>query len=80
MFGMGMPELLVILVIALLVFGTKRLPEVGSSLGKAIRGFKGAVDAEPSTRLLVAACSHCGEPHPRDAAFCSQCGQKMGPA
>ncbi|RMF83247.1 MAG: twin-arginine translocase TatA/TatE family subunit [Nitrospinota bacterium] len=43
MFGLGMPELLVILVIALLIFGAGRLPEVGSGLGKAIREFKHGV-------------------------------------
>jgi len=42
--GIGMSELLVILVIVMLVFGANRLPELGSSLGKAISGFKKAVD------------------------------------
>ena len=41
LFGnIGVPELLVIMGIALLVFGAKRLPEIGSSLGKGIREFK----------------------------------------
>ncbi len=40
MFGLGLPELLVILVIILLIFGANRLGDVGSGLGKAIRGFK----------------------------------------
>ncbi len=40
MFGMGMQELIVILVIALLLFGAKRLPEVGRSLGRSISAFK----------------------------------------
>ncbi len=40
MFGLGLPELLVIMVIVLLIFGANRLSDIGSGLGKAIRGFK----------------------------------------
>ena len=40
MFGLGLPELLIILVIILLIFGANRLGDIGSGLGKAIRGFK----------------------------------------
>ncbi|MGH8066754.1 MAG: twin-arginine translocase TatA/TatE family subunit [Candidatus Entotheonellia bacterium] len=40
MFGFGLQELVIILVIALVIFGGKKLPEVGSGLGKAIREFK----------------------------------------
>ena len=40
--GLGAPELIVILIIALLVFGPKRLPDMGRSLGKAIREFRNA--------------------------------------
>jgi sec-independent protein translocase protein TatA len=46
MFGIGMQELLIILVVGLLLFGANRLPEVGSGLGKAIRNFKRAA-SEP---------------------------------
>ena len=45
MFGdIGVPELLIIFAIALLVFGPRKLPELGSSIGNAIREFKKAVN------------------------------------
>ncbi len=43
MFGLGISELVVILIIVLIIFGANRLPEIGSGLGKAIRGFKESV-------------------------------------
>ncbi len=43
MFGLGIPELILILVILLLIFGSNRLGDIGSGLGKAIRGFKDAL-------------------------------------
>lgn len=52
MFGrLGMGELLIILVIVLVVFGPKKLPEIGKSLGDAIRQFKGAAeDSKPEKK------------------------------
>ena len=47
MFGIGMPELVIILVIALLVFGASRLPEIGSGVGKAIKNFKKSIKEPP---------------------------------
>ncbi len=41
--GIGMPELIVILVIVLIIFGAGKLPEIGAGLGKGIRNFKKAV-------------------------------------
>jgi sec-independent protein translocase protein TatA len=40
MFGLGMPELIIILIIVLVIFGATRLPQLGEGLGKAIKGFK----------------------------------------
>lgn len=42
--GIGMPELILILVIVLIVFGAGKLPELGAGLGKGIRNFKKSVD------------------------------------
>jgi sec-independent protein translocase protein TatA len=47
MFGIGMPELIIILVIILIIFGAGKLPEIGGGMGKAIRNFRNATkDAE----------------------------------
>lgn len=42
MFGIGIPELLIILVIILVIFGANKLPEIGSGMGRAIKNFKKA--------------------------------------
>ncbi len=44
MFGLGIPELVIIGIVALLVFGPKKIPEIGSALGKTLRGFKEEMD------------------------------------
>jgi sec-independent protein translocase protein TatA len=44
--GIGVPELLILLVVILLVFGPKRLPEMGRSLGKGMREFKDSISGE----------------------------------
>jgi sec-independent protein translocase protein TatA len=89
MFGLGMPELLIILVIALLVFGAGRLPEIGSSLGRAIKGFKSASEKqEPEPEETKEskgevkagqgkACPTCSQMVPADAVFCPGCGKKL---
>ena len=54
MFGIGMPELIIILVIILIIFGAGKLPEIGAGLGKGIRNFKKAtneVDEEKTEKI-----------------------------
>jgi len=51
MFGLGMPELIVILVIVMVVFGAGKLPEIGGALGKSIRNFKKASDGKDEIEI-----------------------------
>ncbi|NWG04901.1 MAG: twin-arginine translocase TatA/TatE family subunit [Syntrophaceae bacterium] len=44
--SIGMPELIIIMVIALIIFGAGKLPQIGENLGKAIRNFKSATERE----------------------------------
>lgn len=44
--NIGMPELIIILVIALIIFGAGKLPQIGENMGKAIRNFKSATERE----------------------------------
>jgi sec-independent protein translocase protein TatA len=55
MFGLGLPELMVVLVIGLVIFGPSKLPSLGKSLGEAIRGFKKGLadDTEESKKKIA---------------------------
>ncbi len=56
MFGIGMTELLIIMVIVLVIFGANKLPEIGAGMGKAIKNFKKAttepeeIDVSPADK------------------------------
>jgi sec-independent protein translocase protein TatA len=58
MFGIGMPELIVILVIILIIFGAGKLPEIGGAIGKGIKNFKKAtrdpdeIDVTPDNKKI----------------------------
>lgn len=45
MFGLGVPELIIILVVVLLIFGPRKLPELGSFVGKSLKDFREALDS-----------------------------------
>ncbi len=46
MFGIGMPELVIILVIIMIIFGANKLPQMGAGLAKGIRNFKNGIDGK----------------------------------
>jgi sec-independent protein translocase protein TatA len=81
MFGLGMPELLIIFLIALVVFGAAKLPQIGKSLGGAIREFKKSIE-KPSKEMTTAppdeiVCSQCRQPLQKDWIACPHCGLKQ---
>ena len=89
MFGYNITTLIIILAIALLLFGPRRLPELGDSIGKAIRSFKKAHEdpeaASPQAEIppsatatpKAATCPQCHKELGGDFAFCPHCGGKM---
>ncbi len=89
MFGYNLSTLIIILVIALCCFGPKRLPELGESIGKAIKGFKKAHDDPESVAHqerdsgASTAAAQSRPPAPSairnysgEFAFCPHCGQR----
>ncbi len=71
--GLGMWEMIMIFLVVLLLFGAKRLPEIGSSLGKGIREFKGSI------REIEKEVKSAGEDEPRQDAVTPASAPDEGP-
>ncbi len=88
-FGLQPTHLIIILVVALLIFGPSRLPEIGRSFGKMLREFQSATketaqgfveEVKPAelkkeeTAVAQVACRKCLKPMPVGKQFCPECG------
>jgi sec-independent protein translocase protein TatA len=75
----GLPELIVILVIVIVIFGANRLPQLGAGVGSAIKNFKNAMGSadEPNSSPQIGACANCGTVNPADSRFCRKCGKQL---
>jgi sec-independent protein translocase protein TatA len=51
MFGFGMPEMIIVLIIVMVVFGAGKLPEIGGALGKSIKNFKRATEGKDEIEI-----------------------------
>ncbi|MBI3457269.1 MAG: twin-arginine translocase TatA/TatE family subunit [Candidatus Rokubacteria bacterium] len=93
MFGLGTQELMVILLLALLLFGAQKLPELARGLGKSVKEFRKATEADadeegaskpaaPSGAAATVArtCASCNTPLDAEWAHCPRCGASARPA
>ncbi|MCX7839216.1 MAG: twin-arginine translocase TatA/TatE family subunit [Anaerolineae bacterium] len=82
MFGLQPQDLLIILIVALLLFGPSKLPEIGKALGRTIREFQTGIkeatqalsEEAKSTTVSEPKCKTCNQPIPAGAKFCTHCG------
>lgn len=80
MFGIEFPELVVILVLALILFGPQKLPELAQSLGQAVRRFKQASsNIQQSMPSFTDITTPRPAPHPYPEQICPQCQQRWSP-
>jgi sec-independent protein translocase protein TatA len=88
LFGtLGTPELIIILIILLLIFGASKLPQLGGAMGKTIKNFKQEMREgmaedpkrqEPAAQEPTRFCPKCGsEAKDTEATFCAKCGKAL---
>ena len=83
-FGMGAPELLIILVICLIIFGPKNLPKLGKSIGETVKGVREGMEEEPkkvedskkATEVVNESAEDAADADEGYVVFCSKCGAK----
>lgn len=83
MFGLQPTHLLIILIVALLIFGPSKLPEIGKALGKTIREFQTGIkeatqgftqEVQTPPTEVKTTCKACGKSIPTGVKFCPECG------
>ncbi len=62
MFGLRLPELILILLIIVVLFGANKLPQIGAGLGQSIRGFKKAMSGEEDEKPTTRSASNPSDP------------------
>jgi len=90
--NLGAPELILIVLVILIFFGAKKIPEIAQGLGKGIREFRKAsrdiqdeiekeINISPNAAPLPSAskCYYCASPVAPEARFCPGCGKSLAP-
>jgi sec-independent protein translocase protein TatA len=90
--NLGTPEIILILLVILIFFGAKKIPEIAQGFGKGIREFRKAsrdIQDEFTREVSVTGtaaevaslkCHFCNSPITKDAKFCPVCGKSLAPA
>ena len=71
-FGLGIPELILILILALLIFGPRKLPELGGFLGKALRDFRDSLEQRDQEEQPPASPPRTNDPPPTTSTTASE--------
>ncbi len=81
--GLGVPELVIILVVVLVIFGPKNLPKIGSALGKTVKNVREGMEegedeksASDDDAVEVVADEDDADADVEDTQFCGECGAK----